>query len=69
MIGALGGAWINRVFIEHFQNIAEGHFTIRRLERRWGTETVQAEYRLLAASKPRARNPIEQSDSIDLDRK
>jgi hypothetical protein len=48
MIGALGGAWINRVFIDHFQNIAEGHFTIRRLERDWGVEAVRAEYAVLA---------------------
>jgi len=50
IVGALGGAWINRVFIEHFQNIAEGHFTVRRLERDWGAETVRAEYRLLTDS-------------------
>ena len=32
VVGALGGASVNYVFIEHFQEIAQGHFTVRRLE-------------------------------------
>ena len=47
VIGALGGAWLNRVFIDHFQSVARGHFTIRRLERAWGMELVPAQYRAL----------------------
>jgi hypothetical protein len=43
--GALGGAAINTIFIDHFQDVARGHFAVRRLERRYGRETVQAEYR------------------------
>ncbi len=44
VIGALGGASINLLFMEHFQNMAHGHFTIRRLERAYGLEAVRAEY-------------------------
>ena len=33
VIGALGGASVNYVFIEHFQEMAQGHFIVRRLER------------------------------------
>ncbi|NRB39020.1 MAG: EcsC family protein [Pseudomonadales bacterium] len=43
-IGAAGGAIINTLFIDHFQNIARGHFIIRRLERSHGKQAVQAMY-------------------------
>lgn len=46
-IGAAGGALINYLFIGHFQEMARGHFTVRRLERRHGKATVEAEYRAL----------------------
>ena len=44
VIGAAGGAAINLVFIDHFQNMARAHFTVRRLERIYGTETIRAEF-------------------------
>ena len=44
VIGALGGATVNIVFMDHFQQMARGHFVIRRLERKYGTEVVQAAY-------------------------
>lgn len=47
VIGAAGGATINVLFMEHFQNVARGHFTIRRLERRYGAGPVRAEYEQL----------------------
>ena len=43
-IGAVGGALINTLFIDHFQDMARGHFTVRRLERRYGAEAVQLAY-------------------------
>ncbi len=43
-IGAAGGALINTIFIDHFQEIAHGHFTVRRLERKYGTKTVADAY-------------------------
>ncbi len=44
IIGAAGGALINTIFINHFQNMAYGHFIIRRIERTYGKEMVRAEY-------------------------
>jgi hypothetical protein len=49
IVGALGGAAVNYAFVEHFQNVARGHFTVRRLERRYGKEAVRTEYERLAA--------------------
>lgn len=46
-VGAVGGALINLAFIDHFQDMARGHFTVRRLERIYGTEVVQSEYHKL----------------------
>jgi EcsC protein family len=43
-IGALGGAAVNYAFIDHFQSIARGHFTVRRLERKYGKDIVFAAY-------------------------
>ena len=43
-IGAAGGAAVNLIFINHFQDMARGHFTVRRLEREYGTKLVQNEY-------------------------
>jgi hypothetical protein len=46
-IGAIGGGLINTIFMDHFQNIAEGHFAVRRLERQYGADLIQSEYRKL----------------------
>ena len=43
-IGAAGGALVNTFFINHFQNMARGHFIIRRLERTYGAERVRRIY-------------------------
>jgi hypothetical protein len=39
---------VNYAFIEHFQDVARGHFTVRRLERAYGEELVRSEYERLA---------------------
>ena len=44
VVGAAGGALINTLFIDHFQCMARGHFTVRRLERRHGAAAVRAAY-------------------------
>jgi hypothetical protein len=44
VLGALGGAAVNYAFMEHFQDVARSHFTIRRLERTYGKELVRSEY-------------------------
>lgn len=45
VIGGVGGALVNSVFIAHFQDVARGHFIVRRLERSLGHERVKVEYR------------------------
>jgi hypothetical protein len=47
ILGALGGALINLLFISHFQSAAQGHFIVRRLERKYGEEPVKREYEKL----------------------
>jgi hypothetical protein len=47
LIGAVGGAAINYAFVDHFQSIASGHFTIRRLVRSYGPHLVRDEYERL----------------------
>ncbi len=44
LLGALGGATINIMFIDHFQDMARGHFIVRRLERTYGAEAVRSAY-------------------------
>jgi len=39
---------VNYAFIEHFQDMARGHFIVRRLERAYGEEDVRREYERLA---------------------
>lgn len=51
VVGAAGGAAVNYAFINHFQSIAEGHFTVLRLERIYGPQIVRAEYDRLLAEK------------------
>ncbi len=48
VIGALGGAAVNYAFTDHFQSIAHGHFTVRRLERLYGASLVRRDYERMA---------------------
>jgi hypothetical protein len=48
VIGGLGGAAVNYAFVAHFQDVARGHFTVRRLERLYGQEKVRSAYDLIA---------------------
>jgi hypothetical protein len=54
ILGAAGGAAVNLVFIDHFQDLARGHFIIRRLERQLGAEKVKAAYEALRPAAPNA---------------
>ncbi len=47
VIGAAGGALINTLFIHHFQDVARGHFIVRRLERVYGADAVRSRYEQL----------------------
>ena len=44
VIGAAGGAAINTLFLDHFQDMARGHFIVRRLERAYSQEIVKKAY-------------------------
>lgn len=47
VVGAFGGAFVNSLFMQHFQDMARAHFTVRRLERKYCPELIQAEYQRL----------------------
>jgi hypothetical protein len=44
IVGAFGGAVINTLFIDHFQDMGRGHFIVRRLERHHGQAEVRQVY-------------------------
>lgn len=50
IIGAVSGATINVIFMEHSQKIAKGHYTLRRLERTYGSAHIRHHYALLTAA-------------------
>jgi hypothetical protein len=47
ILGAAGGALVNTLFIDHFQDMARGHFIVRRLERFYDPQLVREEYNRL----------------------
>lgn len=47
IIGAASGGTINLVFMNHFQRMAEGHFTVKLLENKYGIEEVMKTYKNL----------------------
>jgi hypothetical protein len=55
IIGAVCGATVNVIFMDHFQRIAKGHFTLRRLERIHGSATVRHHYTAIASGLAVAR--------------
>ena len=44
VVGAVGGGVVNVLFIDHYQEMASGHFLVRRLERQYGSDVVRAVY-------------------------
>jgi hypothetical protein len=44
VVGAVGGALINTLFLDHYQDMAKGHFIVRRMERKHGQQEVQRRY-------------------------
>ena len=48
--GAITGAIINIIFINLFQDKARGHFIVRRLEKKYGPETVKRAYLTIGIS-------------------
>lgn len=45
--GAISGAMLNLIFISHYQDVAKGHFIVRRLERKHGAESIKKAYQTL----------------------
>ena len=45
VIGAVTGATINTLFTDFYQGIARGHFTVKRLEEKYGYEHIKSEYK------------------------
>jgi hypothetical protein len=48
IVGAAGGTVINVLFMDHFQDMARGHFIVKRLEARYGVDLVRSTYESLA---------------------
>ena len=44
VLGAASGAAINAMFISHYQDMARGHFTVRRLEGKYGNAVIRHAY-------------------------
>ena len=42
--GALSAGLMNLIFMNHYQDVARGHFIIRRLERTHGIEQIKQAY-------------------------
>jgi hypothetical protein len=40
---------VNCAFIDHLQDVARAHFVVRKLERRYGVDTVREAYERLSA--------------------
>jgi hypothetical protein len=40
------------MFTDYYQDMARGHFIVRRLEKQYGYETVRAAYNQLAGETP-----------------
>ena len=54
ILGAVGGATVNIVFMDHFQRVAHAHFTLRRLERTYGSSRIKERYAELSPPKSNA---------------
>jgi hypothetical protein len=52
IVGAAGGTLVNVLFMDHFQDMARGHFIVKRLEAKYGIEVVRSTYETLAIPVP-----------------
>lgn len=48
IIGGIAGASLNVIFTDFYQDMARGHFIVKRLEDKHGLELIKAEYEKLA---------------------
>lgn len=63
VIGAVTGATVNTLFMDHFQNMARGHFIVKRLEQKYGEADIFAAYDALKKRPPRPAS----GEVIDVD--
>ena len=58
--GAVSGAMLNLIFMNHYQDVARGHFIVRRLERDYGNDRIRDLYEQIAAREAReeAYSPV-----------
>lgn len=60
--GALSGAMLNLIFMNHYQDVARGHFIVRRLERQHGADLIRHAYQQLTDDEAEAEkefSPVE----------
>jgi len=55
VIGAATGSSLNIAFVQHFNNIARGHFAVRSLERKYGEARVHEEFELIRVAAENSR--------------
>ncbi|MNT82195.1 EcsC protein family protein [compost metagenome] len=48
IVGAAAGATLNTMFTDYYQDMARGHFIVRRLELKYGEEVVRSCYDRIA---------------------
>ncbi len=58
IVGALSGGTVNLLFMNHFQSMARGHFIIKRLEAKYGTDLVRQRYAECVVSKASHRKVL-----------
>ncbi len=51
VVGAAAGAALNTMFTDYYQDMARGHFIVRRLERQYGESETRRAYSELASSR------------------
>lgn len=44
VVGAVAGATVNIMFMDYYQDVARGHFIVKRLEKKYGVNDVRATY-------------------------
>jgi hypothetical protein len=55
IIGAATGGSLNIAFVQHFNNIARGHFAVRSLERKYGDTRVREEFERIRTASEKSR--------------
>jgi len=55
IIGAATGSSLNIAFVQHFNNIARGHFAVRSLERKYGETRIREEFERMSLGAENSR--------------